>query len=505
MTFILPPQTCNDDQQLRRVGFEIEFAGLDFQDVAKMIVELFGGTHVDDDRFENKVVDTQYGNFTLEIDWSALKNRSYEEFLGNLGITINDVTIRQNIEEFLIKMIKPLIPAVLSSHPLLINESSTADILRSLFKEQDAFLKKFGIRLDELIKLSDVEKNLNKFLTSTINDYLSSLIFPSNQGDLVKTVRNEIKAQKKVLKKIGIHLEKIPMIAELEAFFYSMFTSSIGDILSAPPLSLEEFDAVKSLRAMLDEQEEFLKRFNISIGDISIKSTVEEFLARVASTVVPYEITTPPFPIDKLAEMEKLRKVMQENSALGTTASIIYAFGLHINPEVPSMKAESLLRHIRAFILLYEWIFEESEVAISRRLSPYIDEFPKAYCRWVLEPSYNPTMDELIDDYLKHNPTRNRPLDMLPVFTLINKKKIRRQLKDEKINPRPTFHFRLPNCLVDIASWTIAQEWNHWVQVERLAADPRAIQILSKKYLKLNKKHFNRRKWAKKMKKWIQS
>jgi hypothetical protein len=42
----------------------------------------------------------------------------------------------------------------------------------------------------------------------------------------------------------------------------------------------------------------------------------------------------------------------------------------------------------------------------------------------------------------------------------------------ENVRPRPTFHYRLPNCLVDDPSWSFALEWNRWVEVERLAEDP---------------------------------
>jgi hypothetical protein len=45
----------------------------------------------------------------------------------------------------------------------------------------------------------------------------------------------------------------------------------------------------------------------------------------------------------------------------------------------------------------------------------------------------------------------------------------------ELIKPRPTWHYRLPNCLIDDPDWSLRDPWREWVRIEKLAADPDAL------------------------------
>jgi hypothetical protein len=111
-------------------------------------------------------------------------------------------------------------------------------------------------------------------------------------------------------------------------------------------------------------------------------------------------------------------------------------------------------------------------VDITRRISPYINPFPAEYAKLVLDPTYPADAGRLIDDYVAHNPTRNRPLDMLPVLAHLDRQRVTDRIEDPHlVKGRPAFHYRLPNCMVDEPDWTLAREWNTWVEVERLAAD----------------------------------
>ena len=77
----------------------------------------------------------------------------------------------------------------------------------------------------------------------------------------------------------------------------------------------------------------------------------------------------------------------------------------------------------------------------------------------------------LIDDYLKDNPTRNRVLDMLPLFMFLDKDRVEAAVEDSLVRPRPTLHYRLPNSEVDEPDWSLSLAWNDWMQVEALAND----------------------------------
>jgi hypothetical protein len=305
--FLLPQRLHNATGQVRRLGIELEFAGLELEQIAELIIRLYGGRHERISRFEHRVAGTRWGDFTIEIDLRLLKDRAYLKLLERLGVHVEPDTLRH----------------------------------------------------------------------------------------------------------------------------------------------------------------------------------AEDVLARLAATLIPHEIAAPPIPMTEAHEIERLRESLQRHHALGTRAALRYAFGLQFNPEAPALDAPTLLAYLQAFLLLADWLYKTGQVAIARRLSPFINDFPERYARGVLDPGYRPTLPVLIDDYLRDNPTRNRPLDMLPIFAELDPKRVRRGIDDPgvKINPRPTFHYRLPNSLVDDPDWTIAREWRGWLAVEALAAQPDTLRHLSAAYL----------------------
>lgn len=210
----------------------------------------------------------------------------------------------------------------------------------------------------------------------------------------------------------------------------------------------------------------------------------EDALVAIARAWIPCEIITPPIPLGRLPEFEALRLALHRRGALGTRRSIVYGFAFQLNPEVPSFEASSILRHLQAFVLLHPWLVDVCDVDVTRKVGPFIVPFPESYRRKILARDYAPDLDELIDDYLLDNPTRNRPLDMLPLFAHLRPEKVASVVGTKaKVHTRPTFHYRLPNCLVDEPDWSFAVEWNRWCEVERLADEPRRLRALSSAYL----------------------
>jgi hypothetical protein len=212
---------------------------------------------------------------------------------------------------------------------------------------------------------------------------------------------------------------------------------------------------------------------------------LEAALLGAFSTVVPAEVATPPISVTNLTPIDDLRRRLHDSGAKGTRAGLLYAFGLHINPEIESDDAGYLLSVLRAFLLLFPWLKEQSQVDFTRRVSPYINPFPPAYARLVLDPNYPATPQRLIDDYLAHNPTRNRPLDLVPLLAHLDADRVAHRVQERHlVKPRPAFHYRLPNCMIDEPDWTIAREWNTWVEVERLAHDRPRLAEMSRDYLR---------------------
>lgn len=225
------------------------------------------------------------------------------------------------------------------------------------------------------------------------------------------------------------------------------------------------------------------EKLGFKIDENKIRNSIEEVLDKMARSVVPTEVVMPPVEMDSIKKLEKLQVQFQKNKAEGTKTSLVHAFGMHMNIECPDTEAETLLRYLRSFLLVYPWLLEKLDIDITRRISPFVDPFPNAYVEKILNIDYQPDEQQLIHDYLEFNATRNRPLDMMPIFALLDGERIQAALEGEKNNPRPTFHYRLPNSKIDDPRWKFSDEWNYWCVVEELANNSEMILKLSRLYL----------------------
>jgi hypothetical protein len=199
---------------------------------------------------------------------------------------------------------------------------------------------------------------------------------------------------------------------------------------------------------------------------------LEESIVRLARGIVPVEIVTGPIPWNQLAALEPLWAALRIAGAHDTHASPLYAFGFHINPELPDLEVSTVVDYLRSYLMLEGWLKERTDVDLSRRLAPFVDSFPEGYRRKVIEPGYLPNWDSFVDDYVSANPTRNRSIDLLPLIAHACSVDLGDAVENwSKVKPRPTFHYRLPNSEVGLPGWTPAMDWNRWVMVERLAED----------------------------------
>ena len=205
-------------------------------------------------------------------------------------------------------------------------------------------------------------------------------------------------------------------------------------------------------------------------------SSAEDAIMWVAESLVPFELVSPPLPLDRLDVINELISLLREAGAKGTADRLTNAFGMQFNPEVPATDARTLAAYLKAFLCLYDWINQRASINFARRVTTYVDPFPGAYVRKVTAPDYWPDLPTLIDDYLLHNPTRNRALDMLPLFRHLDEERVLKHTQDELIKARPTFHYRLPDCLIDQPGWDLTPAWNDWLEVEKLANDQDRLQ-----------------------------
>lgn len=223
---------------------------------------------------------------------------------------------------------------------------------------------------------------------------------------------------------------------------------------------------------------ELLETFGI-VPDAEVGEAIDDFVLRAATAVVPCEIVTGPLRFEQLPSLERLRDALHLRGAKGTSAEPWYAFGVHFNPSLPSEESRTLYAFLQSFCLLEDWIREDGRVDWSRKMSPFVEPFPESYRDTLLQPGPAPSRRELIETYIRHNPTRNRGLDMLPAFAHLEPELVRQGITDELVKSRPTFHYRLADCRVDEPEWRIAQEWACWVDVEQLAFnDERRLDLI---------------------------
>jgi hypothetical protein len=305
-------------------------------------------------------------------------------------------------------------------------------------------------------------------------------------------------------RRVGVEVELTGVpIEEIAAIVQRVLGGSITDLTrfdcKVRDTALGDFGVELDSRPLRERvHEDFLRALGVDTRDERVMGFIDESLGTIAETVVPCEIVAPPVEVTRLHELEPVWAGLRESGAQGTRSSMVYAFGLHLNPDLAGLDAATILAHLQAFMLLYDWLLVEENVDLTRRVTPFIFPFPVAYRRKILASDYAPDLDTLVADYLEANPTRNRPLDVLPLFAHLRREMVEAAVDDSNVKARPTFHYRLPNCEIDRADWSPASAWNRWVLVERLAADTDRRRHMADAYLDMVQLPFltQGRRWA---------
>lgn len=235
-----------------------------------------------------------------------------------------------------------------------------------------------------------------------------------------------------------------------------------------------EDSAVGSLRLMLD-----------TAFRVPHPSPLKAAILDLSRRVVPVELVTGPLARAQLPRLETLREALRTAGATGSRRGMLLGFGLHLNTEVPEESAEAIVPVLRAFALLEDWLRRLGPIDPSRRLLPFVDPYPRAFVDRLAE-ARDRDMPGLIDAYLDATPSRNRGLDLLPLFRHIDPVRVVAALGDSAraIKARPTWHFRLPDCRIDEADWRLAFAWNRWRVVEIVAADRVLLDRLASDWLR---------------------
>ncbi len=222
-----------------------------------------------------------------------------------------------------------------------------------------------------------------------------------------------------------------------------------------------------------------------ALGDIRVELDIalkqqwaEDLAAHLLGDLIPVEVITEPLPQGDLPRMADLMRQLVAAGALGTKAKLAYGFGIHFNIELPDDDGAALVAAARAFALCEDWLRAADPLDPARRVLPFVAPFPPALVAH-LAGAGGWTPSDLARAMVEHAPSRHFGLDLLPALEHLCPGALAGIPEGHLKGGRPAFHYRLPEARLDWADWSLAYEWNRWVVVEHVAADPELLAALA--------------------------
>ena len=226
-------------------------------------------------------------------------------------------------------------------------------------------------------------------------------------------------------------------------------------------------------------------RFRIYL-DTRYRGQVERLLGDtgidLARMVVPVEMVTPPLSPARLPDLDAVLDDFAAAGASGTTKGLFFGFGVHLNVAVRSLSVADLLPVMRAFAFLEDWLRQADPIDVSRRTLPFVAHWPRTLTDALADDPPDDA-DALLDLCLSRMPSRNHSLDVMPVLAMLDMDRVRAAAQEPlAISARPAWHYRLPDCRIGEAGWSLAWEWNKWVLVEEIAARADVLDTLAERW-----------------------
>jgi len=94
---------------------------------------------------------------------------------------------------------------------------------------------------------------------------------------------------------------------------------------------------------------------------------------------------------------------------------------------------------------------------------------------------------------------------LLPLLAQIDVKRVAATVDDDRVNARPAFHYRMPNCHIERDDWSLANAWTLWCVVEKLAEQEDDMNALAEQFLASRRPllFVDRSQWVKTMDLWL--
>lgn len=212
-----------------------------------------------------------------------------------------------------------------------------------------------------------------------------------------------------------------------------------------------------------------------------LQGPIKDIGLRLGREVIPVEIVTEPLEFKQFRALDGVLDMLRRAGALGTEASLLYGFGLHLNIEAVSPR--EVVRSLLAYALIEPWMRRYHPIELTRATLPFADRYPERLVRALIDLGPQAPIERVIAAYCAATMSRNHGLDMLPLFAALRPDLVDLQaVRGGTVSPRPAFHFRLPDCRISDPQWSLDTEWRRWRLVETVAARPGLLRRLGRSW-----------------------
>ncbi|WP_276497137.1 amidoligase family protein [Pontibacter litorisediminis] len=150
MAFKQPPVLHNEQGDVRKVGFELEYANVSIEDAVRIIQGLFGGQQQQENRFKWQVQHTSLGDFTVEFDLTLLTEKKYKKAFELLNIRPEEIklggrhTLESEVETALESVVAKVFPYEIACPPVPCTQLEPLETLReALYRHHAEGTKSF--------------------------------------------------------------------------------------------------------------------------------------------------------------------------------------------------------------------------------------------------------------------------------------------------------------------------------------------------------------------------
>ena len=82
-----------------------------------------------------------------------------------------------------------------------------------------------------------------------------------------------------------------------------------------------------------------------------------------------------------LIALDELREQLRQDGAVGSGGGVFFGFGVHLNVQIASDRAESIVPPLLAYALIEDWLRTANPIDHTRRVLPFAAPYPRRLVR----------------------------------------------------------------------------------------------------------------------------